>query len=231
MSRFDGGTRLRYGYVTNGLVGHRLEDALRLLADCGYDGVALTLDHVHFDPDAPLMSSRAASLRSLLDELGLACVVETGARFALDPRRKHFPTLLTEGRGKRVRMLSRAVDVAAELGAPVVSMWSGAAPSNISPNAAWERLLEGVDRVAGARRPARRAARLRARAGHVRRAAGRLRGARSPPRPSAGAGADARHRPLRLPRAAAGRRSACTAPPRGSCTCTSRTCVAGYTST
>ena len=139
------GDRLRYGYVTNGLVGHRLEDALRLLADCGYDGVALTLDHVHFDPDAPLMSSRAATLRALLDELGLDCVVETGARFALDPRRKHFPTLLTEGRGKRVRMLTRAIDVAAELGAPVVSMWSGAAPSNLTPAVSWERLLEGME--------------------------------------------------------------------------------------
>jgi L-ribulose-5-phosphate 3-epimerase len=138
---------LRYGYVTNGLVGHRLEDAVRLLAENGYDGVALTLDHVHFDPDAPLMSSRAASLRALLDELGLACVVETGARFALDPRRKHFPTLLSEGRAKRVRMLTRAVDVAAELGAPVVSLWSGAAPSNLTPSIAWERLLEGVERV------------------------------------------------------------------------------------
>jgi sugar phosphate isomerase/epimerase len=139
--------RLRYAYVTNGLVGHRLEDALRLLAECGYDGVALTLDHVHFDPDAPLMAARAATLSNLLDELGLACVVETGARFALDPRRKHFPTLLTEGRGKRVRMLSRAVDVAAELGAPVVSMWSGATPSNLAPAVAWERLLEGCERL------------------------------------------------------------------------------------
>ena len=141
------GTGLRYAYVTNGLVGHRLEDALRLLADCGYGGVALTLDHVHFDPDAPLMGSRAASLRALLGELGLACVVETGARFALDPRRKHFPTLLSEGRNRRVRMLTRAVDVAAELGAPVVSMWSGTAPANLAPALAWERLLEGVERV------------------------------------------------------------------------------------
>jgi sugar phosphate isomerase/epimerase len=142
-----GQSGLRYAYVTNGLVGHRLEDALRLLADTGYDGVALTLDHVHFDPDAPSMPARAASLRALLDELGLACVVETGARFALDPRRKHFPTLLTEGRGTRVRMLCRAVDVAAELGVPVVSMWSGAAPPNLAPAVAWERLLEGCEQV------------------------------------------------------------------------------------
>ena len=150
--------RLRFGYVTNGLVGHRLQDALRLLADCGYDGVALTLDHVHFDPDAPLMTQRAASLRALLDELGLACVVETGARFALDPRRKHYPTLLSEGRGRRVRMLTRAVDVAAELGAPVVSLWSGAAPPNLAPAAAWERLLDGTDRVVA--HAARRGVRL-----------------------------------------------------------------------
>ena len=86
--------RLNYGYVSNGLTGHRLEDAVRLLSDCGYSGVALTLDHVHFDPDAPGMRSRAASLRRLLDELKLSCVVETGARFALDSRRKHHPTLL-----------------------------------------------------------------------------------------------------------------------------------------
>jgi L-ribulose-5-phosphate 3-epimerase len=29
----------------------------------------------------------------------------------------------------------------------VVSLWSGAAPSNLTPSVAWERLLEGVERV------------------------------------------------------------------------------------
>ena len=140
--------RLAYGYVTNGLTGHRLEDAVRLLSDCGYSGVALTLDHVHFDPDAPGMRSRAAALRRLLDELKLACVVETGARFALDARRKHHPTLLSEGRERRVRQLTRAIDVAVELEAPVVSMWSGAVPAGgMEPGTAWDRLLEGVSRV------------------------------------------------------------------------------------
>ena len=36
--------RLRYGYNTNGMANHRLDEALRLLADLGYDGCALTLD-------------------------------------------------------------------------------------------------------------------------------------------------------------------------------------------
>ena len=53
----------RYAYVTNGLTGHRLEDAVRLLADCGYGGIALTLDHVHLDPFATDVRARAARVR------------------------------------------------------------------------------------------------------------------------------------------------------------------------
>ena len=62
-------------------------------------------------------------------------MVETGARFVLDPRRKHFPTLVSDGRQRRVDLLCTAVDVAVELGAPVVSMWSGAAPADEPPRA------------------------------------------------------------------------------------------------
>ena len=138
---------LRYAYVTNGLTDHRLEDALRLLAENGYEGVALTLDHVHFDPFAPEVRGRAVALRSLLDELGLECVIETGARFLLDPRRKHHPTLLGEGRERRIDLIRRAIDIATELEAGVVSMWSGAAPDGASPQQAWERLIDGCERV------------------------------------------------------------------------------------
>lgn len=136
---------MRYGYVSNGLADHRIDDALELLAENGYAGVALTLDHVHFDPLAPRLRARAARLRLRLESLGLACVVETGARFVLDPRRKHFPTLVSDGRERRVDLLCRAVDVAGELGAPVVSLWSGTAPENV--DGAWDLLLDGIDRV------------------------------------------------------------------------------------
>jgi sugar phosphate isomerase/epimerase len=140
---------VRYGYVSNGLADHRIDDALELLAENGYAGVALTLDHVHFDPLAPRLRVRAARLRLRLESLGLACVVETGARFVLDPRRKHYPTLLSDGRERRVDLLCRAVDVAAELGAPVVSLWSGAVPEDLGLARAWDRLLDGLDRVLG----------------------------------------------------------------------------------
>src|SRR3954464_7966547 len=138
---------LRFGYVSNGLSDPRLEHALELLAENGYAGVALTLDHIHFDPLAPRLRARAARLRTELEALGLACVVETGARFVLDPRRKHFPTLVSDGRQKRVDLLCTAVDVAAELGAPVVSMWSGSLPPEEPRGRAWDLLVDGCERV------------------------------------------------------------------------------------
>jgi sugar phosphate isomerase/epimerase len=138
---------LRYGYVTNGLVGHRLDEALRMLAECGYDGVALTLDPAHLDPLAPDVRSRAAEVRALLEARGLDCVVETGARFVLDPWRKHYPSLVTEGREQRIELLRRAIVVAADLGSPVVSLWSGTAPAGLDPRLAWDRLRDGCERV------------------------------------------------------------------------------------
>ena len=138
---------LRYGYVTNGLTSHRLPDALELLADAGYDGVAVTLDHVHFDPVAPDLEGRAADLRDLLDWYGLDPVVETGARFALDPRRKHRPTLLDEDRGRRIDWVCAAIDTAQQLGAPVVSIWSGALEPGAARDEAWRRLGASCEEI------------------------------------------------------------------------------------
>src|ERR1700681_1822539 len=122
-------TPLRFGYNTNGFAHHRLEDALAILAELGYGSVALTLDHHVLNPFESDLPGRTDSLRKLLDKLNLRCVVETGSRFLLDPRRKHQPTLLSQhdadGR-LRFDFLCAAVDVAHALGADAVSFWSGA---------------------------------------------------------------------------------------------------------
>ncbi|MGW5241229.1 sugar phosphate isomerase/epimerase family protein [Monashia sp. NPDC004114] len=139
---------LRFGYGLNGFTDHRLEDAVALLADLGYDGVALTLDHAHLDPFAPDLAGRTAHVARLLDRHGLAVVVETGARYVLDPRRKHSPTLVSdEGRDRRIDLLEKAIRIAAELGSPAVSFWSGIAPDGATPEACWSRLEAGVSRL------------------------------------------------------------------------------------
>lgn len=141
---------LRFAYNTNGAANHRFGDALALISDAGYDGVALTLDHHHFDPLAPGLAGRADELAALLSRLGLGCVIETGARFLLDPRAKHEPTLLSpepEGRALRVRFLERAIDVAAACGAEAVSFWAGVARPEVTRAAGWDHLVDGLTRV------------------------------------------------------------------------------------
>ncbi|MGW0086913.1 sugar phosphate isomerase/epimerase family protein [Streptomyces sp. NPDC003393] len=142
---------LRYGFGTNGFSNHRLPDALTVIADLGYDGVALTLDHHHLDPFAPGLAARTAALARVLDRLGLTVVIETGARYLLDPWHKHEPTLLaTEGRERRIEFLRRAVTVGADLGAQAVSFWSGVRPARLDPRTAWDRLVAGCADVVDA---------------------------------------------------------------------------------
>ncbi|MDQ1035054.1 sugar phosphate isomerase/epimerase [Streptomyces sp. V3I8] len=122
---------LRFSYGTNGLTDLRLDDALSLLADLGYDGVGLTLDHMHLDPFAPDLAARTSRIARRLDELGLGVTLETGARYILDPRRKHGPSLLDpdpDRRARRVDLLVRAVRIAEELGAHAVHCFSGILP-------------------------------------------------------------------------------------------------------
>ncbi|OQR62732.1 xylose isomerase [Streptomyces maremycinicus] len=136
---------LRFGYGTNGLADLRLDDALALLADLGYDGVGLTLDHMHLDPFASDLAARVRHLTHRLDALGLDVTVETGARYVLDARRKHGPSLLDpepDDRARRVDLLLRAVRIAGDLGAHAVHCFSGTLPPGTATETAWQRLAE-----------------------------------------------------------------------------------------
>ena len=135
---------LRFGYGTNGMADHRLDEALALLAELGYAGVALTLDHQHLDPYADDLDERVRRIAKRLDELRLSVVVETGGRYVLDPRRKHKPTLLSDdGRERRLDLLRRAIRIGADLGAEAVSFWSGTPDDETPEDVAWERLVQG----------------------------------------------------------------------------------------
>ncbi|MDT0529754.1 sugar phosphate isomerase/epimerase family protein [Micromonospora sp. DSM 115977] len=146
----DGDGGLRFGYGTNGFANHRLTDALAVVADLGYQGVALTLDHDHLDPFAPALARRVAAVARRLAALDLAVVVETGARYLLDPWHKHAPTLLHDDPARRVEFLRRAVRIGADLGAEAVSLWSGVRPDAVAPETAWDRLVAGCATVVDA---------------------------------------------------------------------------------
>lgn len=119
------------GYNTNGFAFHRLEDAVRIMHELGYGAVGITLDVHHLDPFAEGAAEKAVELKKLLGQHGMRCVVETGARFILDPKRKHQPTLIDSNpaeRRRRREFLERSVAIASILEADAVSFWAGAAP-------------------------------------------------------------------------------------------------------
>lgn len=136
------------GYNTNGFATHRLEDAINVLSELGYESVAITLDYHALNPYSPDISHQTQAIRQLLQSRNMCCVVETGSRFLLDPFRKHWPTLVTaneENRNRRMDFLCRAIEIAAELDAEAVSLWSGAADPLLSHEDSWNLLVDGCD--------------------------------------------------------------------------------------
>ncbi|MCC6418545.1 MAG: sugar phosphate isomerase/epimerase [Gemmataceae bacterium] len=141
---------LRFGYNTNGFAHHRLEDALVILAELGYRSVAITLDHHALNPFDPGLPRQLAAVKDLLRRLKLRSVIETGARFLLDPRRKHQPTLVTptaRGWQDRLDFLCRAIDIARELGSDAVSFWSGTSLTDDVSSLLMRRLLRACGRL------------------------------------------------------------------------------------
>ena len=138
--------KLRYAYNTNGLQSHRLHQALIMMAENGYQGVALTLDHMHLDP-LYAQKSEIRQVKQWLNDLQLNVVIETGARFVLDPLRKHQPNLATlesSERMRRVQLLKRSIEIAVELEADLVNFATGPRDSIRSEYDAWPLLEESI---------------------------------------------------------------------------------------
>src|SRR5262249_52012518 len=72
----------------------------------------------------------------------------TGARFLLDPRRKHQPTLISATapeRQVRLDFLCKAIEIAKDLGADAVSFWSGTAVDDAPGDELFDRLISGCN--------------------------------------------------------------------------------------
>ena len=135
------------GYNTNGFAHHDPFDALEILAEIGYRSVAITLDHGPLNPFAADWPANLSRLKETLRRLKLKNVIETGARFLLDPRHKHEPTLVSaseDERNKRIDFLQRAIDAASVLDSDCVSLWSGIRLGDDSDEAVLERLAESL---------------------------------------------------------------------------------------
>lgn len=138
---------MRLGYNTNGLAHHDLLEAVALLGEIGYQSVAITIDHRALAPGDPQTPFQLRRLRAFLEHQGMTSVIETGARYLLDPREKHEPTLLSprpEDRARRLTFYRHALACAAELQSQCVSVWSGRLRDAADEATASARLVDGL---------------------------------------------------------------------------------------
>ena len=141
---------MRLGFSTNSIGDVDPLEAVPLVADLGYRSVAITPDRHLLDPFAPGLAAEIADWRRTLAAHGLTCVIETGARHLLDPRLKHEPTLVSAKRAareRRVDFTKRAIDIAAELGAGCVSLWSGVGRDGADEPTLQTRLVAGLEPI------------------------------------------------------------------------------------
>ena len=135
------------GYNTNGLAHHDLLEAIEMLASIGYRGVAITLDHGALNPFDPQLPQQLERVHEAIQRHSMEVVIETGARYLLNPRQKHEPTLVSsrpEERQRRVEFLKRSIDIGCELSARCVSVWSGVVHDRADSIEVSQRLVEGL---------------------------------------------------------------------------------------
>jgi len=138
------------GYNTNGLAHHAPLDALQLLADTGFKSVAITIDHNWLNPKDERRLEQLKEIKQFLKDNGFSNVIETGARFLLDPFRKHWPTLMDDDDANvelRVDYLKYCIDTAVFLESDCVSIWSGKKPEFQSFQRALDRLAKNLEPV------------------------------------------------------------------------------------
>ena len=141
---------MKAGYSTNSFGDVDPLDALSLLCEQGYASLAITPDRNILNPYEKTFASEVRVWQHALAKAQMRCVVETGARHLLDSKRKHHPTLLSDAQddcNRRIEFLRRAIELAGELNAECVSLWSGAVCSDADETLLWRKLTDGVGEV------------------------------------------------------------------------------------
>ncbi|MEM8663875.1 MAG: sugar phosphate isomerase/epimerase family protein [Pseudomonadota bacterium] len=122
-----------------------------LIAEAGYQGVTVTLDVHHMNPFSDTFEADAEGLRDMLVAADLAVVVDTNARFLLDPRDHHEPTLLSpseDARAQRLDLVRRAIRVCEICNGEAVTFTAGRVRRGVSQANAGAWLLDGLSRIA-----------------------------------------------------------------------------------
>nr|WP_321402691.1 sugar phosphate isomerase/epimerase family protein [uncultured Desulfobacter sp.] len=140
----------KLGYNTNGFANHSLLSAIDIIGRLGYQSIAITIDHHALNPWDQNFKTQLVQIKERLEKYNLASIVETGARFLLNPEIKHEPTLISPEQNEReirIKFIEKSLEIASFLGSDAVSIWSGQKKEAVNDQNAWEWLISGCRKV------------------------------------------------------------------------------------
>ncbi|WP_323173884.1 sugar phosphate isomerase/epimerase family protein [Natrialba sp. PRR66] len=141
---------MQFGFSTNAFREYQLEDAIEELAAAGYDGVEILLDEPHlYPPNAT--EDEIARVRTVLDDNDIA--ISNANAFMLTAIEDfHHPSFIEpdeDYRRERIDYTLAALDTAADLGAPHISIEPGGPiPEEKSREWAMDTFVDGLREVA-----------------------------------------------------------------------------------
>ncbi|MCA9544806.1 MAG: sugar phosphate isomerase/epimerase [Myxococcales bacterium] len=144
---------MRLAYSTNGYTRTHLADAIRRIGAVGYQGVELLADDPHWTPGQSGALVRA--VRAALADAGVA-VSNVNANTAMGLWPSPMPETVFEPslshhdpavRGRRLAYTRAALDFAAEVGAPALSVTSGRTEAEYSPQEGMRWFADSLAKV------------------------------------------------------------------------------------
>jgi sugar phosphate isomerase/epimerase len=137
---------MKLAYSTVGWRRYTIEHAMRSLADLGYYGIELAVQPDNLPPQS-WTPKEARRIRRLAADLGLVIsnIHLTSPYLMSDtPFEPSFMALYQTQRDKRIELICRSIDFAAEMGVGLVCFESGPLPPNLSPATGTDYLVEGL---------------------------------------------------------------------------------------
>jgi sugar phosphate isomerase/epimerase len=145
---------MKLAFSTNAYTRFPLGEALRDIAEAGFEGVEILCDVPHAYPDAldnHLVRQVSDQLRNFhLSVSNLNCNCTFGYWKDAPPEPYFEPSLISPNprhRADRSRMIVRALRFAAEIGAPCLSITSGRLLGGMSPDKARGQFMDGLGSI------------------------------------------------------------------------------------
>ena len=138
---------MKLSYHTTTFRNFKIDEAIRLIAAAGYNGVDMAM----IDPHLHVMKCSDEQVREtkkLCDSLGLAVACVCVAWPNLLSETPYEPTIINgdaKGRQARIDSLKRTIEVAHMFDSPCINMVSGFPFEGVSPERSREYLLEGIN--------------------------------------------------------------------------------------